>query len=152
MEKHFDLSQQICFSYYSVNRLFNKFYQQALEPFGLTYTQYIALMALWEESSLPLNELGQKLGLASNTLTPLVKRLEDRGLLLRLRPEKDKRQLIVQLTKEGQSIHEKVEQQLMNCFVALNGFTPESAAVILQANHQLINSLTQYLEPEGDPQ
>lgn len=150
MEEHLDLSQQICFSFYSVNRLFNKFYQQALEPFGLTYTQYIALVALWEETSLSLNELGQKLGLASNTLTPLVKRLEDKGYLLRLRPEKDKRQLIVQLTKEGQQLHKRVEQQLMSCFVALNGFTPESAQKMIQTNQQLIESLTQYLDTKGE--
>lgn len=150
MEEHLDLSQQICFSFYSVNRLFNRFYQQALDEFDLTYTQYIALVALWEEPTQPLHALGAKLGLASNTLTPLVKRLEDKGLLLRLRPESDKRQLLVHLTEQGRALHTQVEQRLMTCFTALDCFTPEAAQAIIASNQQLVRSLTHYLDNKGD--
>lgn len=150
MTQHLDLSQQICFSFYSVNRLFNKFYQQALEEFDLTYTQYLVLVALWEENCQPLSELGKKLGLASNTLTPLLKRLEEKELVLRLRPEQDKRQLYIQLTATGRSLQTQVEQRLMTCFSALNGFTTADASDIIATNQQLITTLTNYLETKED--
>lgn len=146
MTQHLDLSQQICFSFYSVNRLFNKFYQQALEEFDLTYTQYLVLVALWEETCQPMNELGKQLGLASNTLTPLLKRLEEKELVLRLRPEQDRRQLYIQLTATGRSLQTQVEQRLMTCFSALNGFTTADTSDIIATNQQLITTLTNYLE------
>lgn len=86
-EQHPTLTNQLCFAIYNANRVFNQFYKQKLAKFDLTYTQYIVLLALWETDNLALRELGKQLDLASNTLTPLLKRLEDKGYLTRIRPE-----------------------------------------------------------------
>lgn len=77
------LENQLCFEIYEVHRLFNKFYQQSLIEFGLTYPQYIVLLALWDKDNQQLKELAQVLNLKSNTLTPLLKRLEDNEWIVR---------------------------------------------------------------------
>lgn len=146
LDPQHQLSQQICFSYYAVNRLFNRFYQQALEEFELTYPQYLVLVTLWEKSSLKLKELGEVVGLSSNTLTPLLKRLEYKNLILRLRPDKDKRQLILQLTEEGKALQTDLEERLMTCFRQLDGLTRENADAIIKQNQALIDSLETYLQ------
>lgn len=97
------LANQLCFSAYNVSRLFAKFYEQQLKPFGLTYSQYLVLLALWEHDNQPLHEVGKQLDLSSNTLTPLLKRLEQSGWVKRQRSEADKRQLVVSLTQKGMS-------------------------------------------------
>ena len=79
-------SKQLCHSFYQVNKLFNQFYMKNLTEFDLTYTQYLVLLVLWEKAPLTLKELGKKLDLASNTLTPLLKRLEEKGYIQRLVP------------------------------------------------------------------
>lgn len=101
MNDDIQLTNLLCFSVYNMNRLFNKFYQQALAPLGLTYAQYLVLMSLWEHDNQTLHELGDELKLSSNTLTPLLKRLEKNGWLTRVRPENDRRQLIVSLTDKA---------------------------------------------------
>lgn len=136
-----NLSKQLCFSYYNVNRLFNQFYKSALKSFNLTYTQYLALVSLWEIPSQTLNELGKELDLASNTLTPLLKRLEDKGYVMRLRPEKDKRQLIVQLTEEGRTLQKEVESHLLTCFSTIEGLTEERATELIAENNRLIEAI-----------
>ncbi|RAI81113.1 MarR family transcriptional regulator [Macrococcoides goetzii] len=136
-----NLSKQLCFSYYNVNRLFNQFYKSSLKSFNLTYTQYLVLVSLWEKPSQTLNELGKELDLASNTLTPLLKRLEDKGYVMRLRPEKDKRQLIVQLTEEGRTLQKKVERHLLTCFSTIEGLTEERASELIAENNRLIEAI-----------
>ena len=110
-----NLANQLCFSVYSANRLFNKFYQQALADFDLTYSQYIVLLSLWEQDGQTLRQMGQELGLASNTLTPLLKRLETKGWLVRTRPDADHRQLVVHLTKQGREAQASVELAISHC-------------------------------------
>lgn len=102
------LANQLCFSAYNVSRLFAKFYEQQLKPFGLTYSQYLVLLALWEHDNQPLHEVGKQLDLSSNTLTPLLKRLEQSGWVKRQRSEADKRQLVVSLTQKGHEQQEAV--------------------------------------------
>ena len=77
------LANQLCFSAYNVNRLFGQFYEQQLKQFGLTFSQYLVLLTLWEQSPQTLNAIGQQLDLSSNTLTPLLKRLEQAGWVTR---------------------------------------------------------------------
>ena len=101
------LDKQLCFAIYEVNRLFNKFYHQSLSEFNLTYPQYIVLLALWEKDELQLKELMYVLSLKSNTLTPLLKRLEENGWVSREKPDTDKRQLIVKLTEKAKKINIK---------------------------------------------
>ncbi|BGE81213.1 MarR family winged helix-turn-helix transcriptional regulator [Staphylococcus petrasii] len=114
-EKNMTLANQLCFSAYNVSRLFAKFYEQQLKPFGLTYSQYLVLLALWEHDNQPLHEIGKQLDLSSNTLTPLLKRLEQAGWIKRERSEADKRQLMVSLTAKGQEQQEAVFEAVAKC-------------------------------------
>ncbi|WP_201770056.1 MarR family winged helix-turn-helix transcriptional regulator [Sporolactobacillus terrae] len=109
------MDNQLCFAVYNANRLFNKFYQIALAPFHLTYAQYVVLLALWEEDGLMLHALGRRLHLESNTLTPLLKRLETAGWLIRRRSPEDKRQLFVHLTDFGRRKQSEILQAVQNC-------------------------------------
>ncbi|EZI39095.1 MarR family winged helix-turn-helix transcriptional regulator [Staphylococcus haemolyticus] len=109
------LANQLCFSAYNVSRLFAKFYEQQLKPFELTYSQYLVLLALWEHDNQPLHEVGKQLDLSSNTLTPLLKRLEQSGWVKRQRSEADKRQLVVSLTQKGHEQQEAVFEAVAQC-------------------------------------
>ncbi|HDR9838107.1 TPA: MarR family transcriptional regulator, partial [Burkholderia multivorans] len=101
------LSEFLCFAIYSTNLAFGKAYKPILEELGLTYTQYITIIALWEEGSLTVGQLGEKLFLESNTLTPILKKLEAMGYLERHRDPSDERQVRVSLTKSGRRVREK---------------------------------------------
>lgn len=136
-----DLANQLCFSIYNANRLFAKFYQQALDEFQLTYPQYLVMLALWENEPINLRELGQKLHLASNTLTPLLKRLEQNGWLTRVRPTEDKRQLVVSLTPKGQQLKPLVEERLAKCVKNMGDFDINEYQNMLDDNQKLITTL-----------
>ncbi|AXQ79105.1 MarR family transcriptional regulator [Streptococcus chenjunshii] len=131
------LANQLCFAIYNSNRLLNQFYKKSLSPFGLTYTQYLVLLALWEKDGQSLRELGEKLDLASNTLTPLLKRLEDKNYLLRLRPEKDQRQLIVQLTENGKELQIQVEKVLDSCLTEVTFFPADKLREMIKDHQDL---------------
>lgn len=109
------LDKQLCFAIYEVNRLFNKFYQQSLEEFNLTYPQYIVLLVLWEKDEQQLKDLTEILSLKSNTLTPLLKRMEDNGWVIREKPISDKRQLIVKLTEKAKKNKDKILKTVESC-------------------------------------
>ncbi|NQN68068.1 MarR family transcriptional regulator [Streptococcus suis] len=138
-------SKQLCHSFYQVNKLFNQFYMKNLKEFDLTYTQYLVLVVLWEKAPLTLKELGEKLDLASNTLTPLLKRLEEKGYIQRSIPLGDKRQLLVQLTEGGQKLQAILEDKLLSCFRQLDGLTIEKKQSYVKYNQELIESLQNYL-------
>tara|TARA_R110000796_G_scaffold43619_2_gene107103 strand:- start:1190 stop:1636 length:447 start_codon:yes stop_codon:yes gene_type:complete len=95
------LNNQICFPIYSVSRLITKAYKPYLEKMGITYPQYLVLMVLWENNSIPINQISEKLLLNTNTLSPLLKRMEKMELLKRSRSSKDERSVIIQLTEKG---------------------------------------------------
>ncbi|HEM3183144.1 MarR family winged helix-turn-helix transcriptional regulator [Streptococcus suis] len=139
-------SKQLCYSFYQVNKLFNQFYLKNLKEFDLTYTQYLVLVVLWETAPLTLKELGGKLDLASNTLTPLLKRLEEKGYIQRSIPLGDKRQLLVQLTEDGQKLQAILEDKLLSCFRQLDGLTIEKKQSYVKYNQELIESLQNYLD------
>ncbi|WP_156009435.1 MarR family winged helix-turn-helix transcriptional regulator [Streptococcus ruminantium] len=139
------ISQQLCYSFYQTNKLFNQFYLKNLKAFELTYTQYLTLLVLWEKAPLTLKELGNELDLASNTLTPLLKRLEEKGYVQRLTPKTDKRQLVLHLTDSGQDLYGKLEESLLSCFRQLDGLTNEKSQQYIHHNNELIQSLKQYL-------
>ncbi|HEM6398218.1 TPA: MarR family transcriptional regulator [Streptococcus suis] len=138
-------SKQLCHSFYQVNKLFNQFYMKNLTEFDLTYTQYLVLVVLWEKAPLTLKELGEKLDLASNTLTPLLKRLEAKGYIQRSIPLGDKRQLLVQLTEDAQKLQAILEDKLLSCFRQLDGLTIEKKQSYVKYNQELIESLQNYL-------
>lgn len=95
------LDQALCFAVYSAGLAFNRVYKPILEPLGLTYPQYLVMIALWEAEGQTVSELGQHLFLESNTLTPLLKRLEAAGYVSRARDKADERQVRVSLTEDG---------------------------------------------------
>ena len=112
------LDNQLCFPLYAAAKEVVRRYTPFLAPFDLTYTQYIAMMVLWEKKTVSVNELGKQLMLDSGTLTPLLRKLEDKKYLLREKSVKDGRRLIVSLTPEGASLKDKmvvVPQKMGTC-------------------------------------
>lgn len=101
------LADFLCFAIYSANLAYGRAYKPILEQLGLTYTQYIAIVALWEEDNQTVSGLGEKLFLESNTLTPILKKLEAMGYLRRQRDPADERQVVVSLTEAGRRLREK---------------------------------------------
>ena len=95
------LDDMLCFAVHAASRAITKAYRPALDTLGITYTQYVTLMVLWERDGLTLGELGERLRLDSGTLTPLLKRLERDGLVTRERDPNDERRLRVRLTQAG---------------------------------------------------
>ena len=108
------LGDLLCFSIYSANHAFNRAYKPLLEGLGLTYPQFLVMMVLWEEDDQTVGGLGQRLGLESNTLTPLVKRLEAMELVARRRDAADERQVRVKLTDKGADMR-KAGQAIPEC-------------------------------------
>lgn len=98
------LENQLCFAVYAFSREITKIYRPYLEPLGLTYTQYLVMIVLWEKDGISLKELGSKLNLDSGTLTPLLKKLENDGNIVRARDKKDERNLIIHLTDAGREL------------------------------------------------
>jgi DNA-binding MarR family transcriptional regulator len=98
------LDNQLCFALYSASLAMTKLYRPLLAPLGLTYPQYIVMLALWEEDGQTVSALGEKLALDSGTLTPLLKRLETQGALSRERDAADERRVIVRLTPAGRRL------------------------------------------------
>jgi MarR family transcriptional regulator, organic hydroperoxide resistance regulator len=101
------LADFLCFAIYSANLAYGRAYKPILEELGLTYTQYIAIVALWEEDDQTVGGLGEKMFLESNTLTPILKKLEAMGYLTRRRDPGDERQVRVRLTEAGRRLREK---------------------------------------------
>lgn len=102
-----DLQEFLCFSIYSASHAFNRVYQPLLRDLNLTYPQFIAMILLWEQDGQSVSELGQKLALQSNTLTPMLKRLETLGLLKRSRDAADERQVRISLTEAGRKLRQR---------------------------------------------
>jgi len=100
------LDQQLCFSLAAASRAFGSIYRTALKDIGLTYPQYLVMLVLWEHDELPVKRLGERLRLDSGTLSPLLKRLEATGLVVRERSPQDERSVIVSLTPAGRDLRE----------------------------------------------
>lgn len=100
----FLLDQQLCFALYSTSLAMNKIYKALLEPINLTYPQFLVLLVLWEKDGVTLKELSQRLHQNPGALTPVVKRLEKQGLLVRRRGGKDERSLAIELTNAGRAL------------------------------------------------
>lgn len=98
------LDNQLCFPLYACSREVIKKYTPLLDEIGLTYTQYIAMMVFWEQKSMSVKDLGKRLFLDSGTLTPLLKKMETEGLVIRERSAKDERSVIVTITAKGEEL------------------------------------------------
>ena len=119
------LGDFLCFAIYSANLAFGRAYRKGLEDLGLTYPQWIAIVALWEQDGQTVSELGEKMFLESNTLTPVLKKLESMGYLRRQRDPADERQVRISLTEAGRLLREKGMH--MN-LVASTGLKPDEFA------------------------
>ena len=104
LEKELRLDKQLCFALYGAAHAFTRAYKPLLSPLGLTYPQYVVMMALWEEDDLSVKALGEKVGLDSGTLSPLLKRLEQMHYVARRRDVTDERVVFITLTQEGRQL------------------------------------------------
>lgn len=103
------LDNQVCFPLYAASRLVIQKYKPLLTALDITYPQYLVLMVLWETNGIPVKELSSKLYLETNTLTPLLKRLEQKQMISRVRSEKDERQVIITLSTKGKTLQDKAK-------------------------------------------
>ena len=136
------LKNQLCFPLYSASKEVVRRYTPLLKPFNLTYTQYIAMMALWENKSLDVKTLGELLFLDSGTLTPLLKKLEEKGLVLRQKTNKDGRQLIVSLTQKGKDLKREIQivpHQIGSCV----NLSPEEGAELKRLLLKVLSNVTE---------
>ena len=101
------LENQLCFPFYAVSRLITRAYQNDLDALGITYQQYLVMMVLCENDAVTVNEIAEKLILNTNTITPLLKRMEVMGLLQRTQSKTDQRKVIVSLTESGIAMKEQ---------------------------------------------
>ena len=144
MHPELQLDNQICFRLYSAARLVTQAYTPMLKTLGITYPQYLVLMVLWEKDSQPVNDIAQRLLLETNTVTPLLQRMERLGLLSRKKCERDKRQHIVCLTARGKQLEEKayelipagMGEQLDACHLKLQDYQ-----LLAQELDSIINTL-----------
>ncbi|MBR0343223.1 MAG: MarR family transcriptional regulator [Oscillospiraceae bacterium] len=133
------LENQLCFPLYAASREVIKRYYPFLDAIDLTYTQYIAMMVLWEEKEISVKELGHKLFLDSGTLTPLLKCLEAKGLITRSRSLDDERVVIARVTEEGEALKERasvVPKQMAGCI----RLEPEEAKQLYGLLYKLLRS------------
>ena len=111
MEKEaFLLDNQLCFRLYTASRLLTQAYHPLLSEQGLTYPQYLVLLVLWEKDEQPVNDIAKRLLLETNTVTPLLQRMEKEGILTRTKGKKDARQIIVTLTRKGKDLQKKLSR------------------------------------------
>jgi len=130
-EEQLKLENQVCFPIYSVSRLITRAYKPYLEKLDLTYPQYLVLLVLWEENQLSVNRIGQKLLLNTNTLSPLIKRMEKNDLLKRTRSKEDERTVLVSLTKKAQDIKQEAASIPQNLLNTLTNDAVEISDVVL---------------------
>ena len=109
MHEQLKLSNQLCFRLYTVTRLITQAYRPLLDPLGLTYPQYLVMMVLWEQDNQTVGDIGRRLMLDTNTLTPMLQRMEREGLLVRTHGISDGRQTLVSLTKKGIHLEEQAK-------------------------------------------
>jgi len=134
------LESQLCFSLYSSSLAMTKLYKPLLEPLGLTYPQYLALLVLWEQDGIAVGSLGERLYLDSGTLTPLLKRLEAAGLVRRERSADDERRVLVHLTADGRALRARA-RGIPRELAGATGCSAEEVASLTQQLQQLRSRL-----------
>ena len=110
MNEKLKLENQLCFPLYACAKEVIRRYTPLLEPLGLTYTQYIAMMVMWEHKSISVKDMGKQLYLDSGTLTPMLKKMEKAGWICRKRSEDDERMVMVSITERGEELHDRAAE------------------------------------------
>lgn len=136
------LDNQLCFALYACAKEVTKIYKPVLDAFGITYTQYITLLVLWEQDNLTVKELGKKLHLDSGTLTPLLKKLENIGIVQRVRDTQDERNVYVKLTDRGAGMKEEALEIPTKVFCH-TGIPMEEAIALREQLKILLNNLNE---------
>ncbi|MBQ9266438.1 MAG: MarR family transcriptional regulator [Bacilli bacterium] len=131
------IENQLCFPLYVASKEVINKYNPLLKSVGLTYTQYITMLALWEYACLPVKQLGDILDLDSGTITPVVKKLEEKGYVTRIREHVDERNVSVSLTKEGLALREKLKNVPFEIAKCMN-LTAEEAQTLYNLLHKVI--------------
>lgn len=128
IREEFKLDNQLCFRLYTASRLISQAYHPLLSEHAVTYPQYLVLLVLWEKDSQPVNEIAKRLFLETNTVTPLLQRMEKEGFVSREKGKKDGRQMIVSLTDKGKDLQNKLLDvpSAVGRAVACNNITSES--------------------------
>ena len=138
------LENQLCFRLYTASRLITQVYHPLLSGQGLTYPQYLVLLVLWEKDVQPVNDIARRLMLETNTVTPLLQRMEKAGLLLRRKGETDARQMIVSLTRKGRNLKKKLADvpRTVGCAVLCDSVTPDTLPGLYRSLDSIINNLS----------
>ena len=134
------LENQLCFPLYACAREVVKKYKLFLDDIDLTYTQYVTMMVLWEKPSVTSKEIGERLHLDSGTLTPVIKKLAEKGLVTRARSAEDERNLVVALTDAGLALRDRaacIPDQMGKCIC----LSPEDAGTLYRILYQLLGSM-----------
>lgn len=134
------LENQLCFPLYACAREVVKRYKPFLDAIDLTYTQYVTMMVLWEKPEITSKEIGERLRLDSGTLTPVLKKLEEKGLVTRRRAPEDERNLMVTLTEAGRSLRDRaldIPGQIGACIM----LSPEDARTLYRILYQLLEGI-----------
>lgn len=132
------LENQLCFPLYACAKEVVRRYKPYLDELDITYTQYITMMVLWEHKSLNVKQMGELLYLDSGTMTPVLKKLEQKGYLTRERDCRDERSLIIKITESGELLKEQavhIPEQIVNCI----SLEPEDAKVLYRVLHTMMN-------------
>ncbi|MEG6584756.1 MarR family winged helix-turn-helix transcriptional regulator [Dendrosporobacter sp. 1207_IL3150] len=134
------LDNQLCFAIYACSKEITRIYRPFLEELGITYTQYITLLVLWETPEITLKELGERLYLDSGTLTPLLKKMETAGLISRQRSKEDERSLIVKLTDKGKELKKQAYDIPQKAFCSTQ-MSIDEAISLREQIHKVLNRL-----------
>jgi MarR family transcriptional regulator, organic hydroperoxide resistance regulator len=137
------LDEFLCFEVYSANHAFNRVYQPLLNKLNLTYPQYLVMVLLWERDGQTVGELGERLSLESNTLTPLLKRMETLSYIKRSRDPADERRVHVRLTESGRTLRAKA-LHIPGCILAASGLDARTAKQLMAGIARLRQMLENY--------
>ena len=149
MTRPLNISDMLCFSLYSASHAMTHLYRPLLAPLGLTYPQYLVLVALWAEDGQNVRQIGTALGLESNTLTPLLKRMEDSGLISRTRSRDDERMVTVSLTEKARALQPESDR-ITRCILDATGLSIPELIDLRQKITTLKQALTSHAEPASD--
>ena len=143
MEEQFKLDNQLCFRLYTASRLITQAYHPLIAEHGLTYPQYLVLLVLWEKDAQPVNDIAKRLFLKTNTVTPLLQRMEKDGIIARAKGSGDGRQKIVSLTRKGRALKKKLAEVpfAVERAVVCGSVRPENAPELFRMLDEIIAKL-----------
>jgi len=143
IKEQFKLDNQLCFRLYTASRLITQVYHPLLSQHGITYPQYLVLLVLWEKDGQPVNDIAKRLHLETNTVTPLLQRMEKEGILTRTKGKQDARQMIVSLTRDGKELQKELDRvpATVGSSVLCDSITPETVPDLFRMLDDIIKQL-----------